>query len=186
MSYFFSSLALLFLLSCPAASDESRILTNHYEDEFRSPRTLVLTFDHCVQGLEAGDPFYNVGNEKVYYHFITPIFKGDNSMFRYDLVGYAYGPGKALDITWCGYNYNGPHVGKPVNINRNKGEYELEVRSYYKNDGRLVIVFGPIEKHCNGFELYYQGHFGSKFRKGEERENYSIIVAHIDRNLPWW
>lgn len=71
-----------------------------------SPRKLVFNFDHCKQANEVGDP-QQVGNEHapVYYHFITPLKRQDYVMFRYDLIGYAYGAAQPLDITWVGYDY---------------------------------------------------------------------------------
>ena len=41
-----------------------------------------------------------------YYHIITPLKKNDHVMYRFDLIGYAYGVGLPLDLTWVGYNYN--------------------------------------------------------------------------------
>ena len=58
-----------------------------------TPRTLVYNFDHCsYQQYDVHDPPQK-GNERAlrYYHIITPLKGGDLVMYRYDLIGYAYG-----------------------------------------------------------------------------------------------
>ena len=119
----------------------------------------------------------------MYYHIITPLHKSDHVMFRYDLTGYSYGEVQPIDITWCGYNYNKPTINRASNVNRNENLYKLPLRSYYKKDGTLILSFGPIYRYCNGFELYYQGHFRNNHGKGLEREKYRIIVRYIDHDL---
>ena len=104
-------------------------------------------------------------------------------MFRFDLNGYAYGIGKPLDVTWVGYNYKG--VPEPIHscyINRNEDLYKLPVKAYYKGDGSLVLNFGPINRYCNGYELYYQGHY-QNYNNGLEREKYKVVVTHSEHNL---
>ena len=73
-----------------------------------TPRTLIYNFDHCSsQAFDALDP-EQIGQEGAlrYYHIITPLKKNDHVMYRFDLIGYAYGVGLPLDLTWVGYNYN--------------------------------------------------------------------------------
>ena len=181
MTYSFSGLLFLLLLALSIESRFMRILTDLNEEKYRVPKTLVLTFDHCAQSLEALDPFIGT-NKPVYYHIVTPLQRGDHVMFRYDLVGFSYGAVQAMDITWCGYNGNNPFVAKVVNVNRNENLYKLPLKSYYKKDGTLVLSFGPINRYCNGFELYYQGHY-RKYRKGLDRDQYKIIVSYNDHEL---
>ena len=104
-------------------------------------------------------------------------------MFRYDLIGYSYGAVQPIDITWCGYVSDRPAVHRATNVNRNENLYKLPLRSYFKKDGTLVLSFGPIYRYCNGFELYYQGHFKKNHGTGLERDKYRIIVQYIDQDL---
>lgn len=80
-------------------------------------------------------------------------------MYRFDLIGYAFGAGQALDITWCGYNYqqNGKAI-QQVNTNRNTGQSLMKITQYYKGDS-LTLKFGPINRYRNAFSLYYQAHY---------------------------
>ena len=101
-------------------------------------------------------------------------------MFRFDLNGYAFGIGKPHDLTWVGYNYTG--VEKPYNgccINRNADLFHLPAKQYYKGDGSLVLNFGPINRYCNGYELYYQGHY-QNYMNGSESGKYKVIVTHTE------
>ena len=179
---YFSSLLLLLLLSFPASFHETRLLTNNVLQQFRVSKTLVLTFDHFFQGKGAGDHFVS-NNEPVYYHIITPLEKNDYSMFRYDLTGFSYGSIQPIDTTWCGYNNNQVFINHAVNINQNENRYKLNVKSYYRKDGHLVLYFGPIKKSINGFELYYQGHY-YRYQKGLDLEKYKVIVGHTEHYLP--
>ena len=109
--------------------------------------------------------------------------KEDTTMYRFDLTGYAYGIGKPIDITWVGYNYT--NVEKPIHdscINRNENLYKLNIRHYYKKDGTLVLNFGPIDRYCNGYELYYQGHY-KNFMNGLKKEKYQVVVTHSEHEL---
>jgi hypothetical protein len=82
-------------------------------------------------------------------------------MYRFDLEGYAYGASQPLDITWCGYNYNDANIHQKVNLNRNSGQTIKEINQYYQGNN-LVLKFGPINRYCNCFCLYYQGHYSSQ------------------------
>ena len=104
-------------------------------------------------------------------------------MYRYDVTGYIYGIGKPLDITWVGYNY--VNVEKPVRtfeFNRYKSEYDIEIKQYYRNDGTLVLYFGPLSRYRNGFELYYQAHYAN-WKKGEDLEKYGVIATQLPNEL---
>ena len=64
------------------------------------------------------------------------------------------------------------------NKNRNHPEPEIpEMKQYYLRDDRLVIFFGPINRYCNGFSVYYQGHFRYSHELGANPDGYSIIVT---------
>ena len=104
-------------------------------------------------------------------------------MYRFDLTGYAFGMGRPIDITWVGYNYTS--VEKPIYdccVNRNENLYKLSVKHYYKADGTVVLNFGPIDRYCNGFELYYQGHY-QNYMNGIESNKYKVIVTHSEHEL---
>ena len=105
-------------------------------------------------------------------------------MYRFDLIGYAYYISQPLDITWVGYTrYN----TKPIHvstINRNEVLYKIDyISQYYKRDGRLVLVLGPISRYCNGFSLYYQGHYSTNYKDGLNTDGYSLIASHSKDNL---
>ena len=108
-------------------------------------------------------------------------------MYRYDLIGYAFGAQKLLDISWVGYNYN-KSPQKPVHVevkNRNADTFEIPyISQYYKRDQYLVLVFGPINRYCNGFSLYYQGHYFRNHDKGADPEGYSMIVHASEHPIP--
>ena len=100
-------------------------------------------------------------------------------MYRFDLTGYAFQLKKPLDITWVGYNYI--NVDRPVHdfiFNLYESVYKITIKQYYRKNGRLVLYFGPIGRHRNGFELYYQGHYAN-WKKGLELENYRVIATHL-------
>ena len=52
-------------------------------------------------------------------------------------------------------------IHKQVNLNRNSGQTIKEIGQYYQGKN-LVLKFGPINRYCNSFSFYYQGHFGSR------------------------
>jgi hypothetical protein len=82
-------------------------------------------------------------------------------MYRFDLEGYAFGAAQPLDLIWCGYNYHDDgKIHKQVNLNRNSGQEIKEIGQYYQRNN-LVLKFGPINRYCSSFSLYYQGHFSS-------------------------
>ncbi len=106
-------------------------------------------------------------------------------MYRYDLTGFAYGMSQPLDLTWIGYNY--VHGNSPVHtqtVNRNKDLYKISYMSqYYRSAKRLVLIFGPINRYCNGFSLYYQGHYGNNFKNGGNVDGYEIQVTCTNHPL---
>ena len=83
-------------------------------------------------------------------------------MYRFDLEGYAYGQGVPLDLVWTGYSYtNEPtFLTHTCEYNRNRDLIDLKLNQYFKGD-KLVISFGPINRYCNGFSLYYQAHYNN-------------------------
>lgn len=125
------------------------------------PKTLVYTFSHSYQAEQCHDPQV-IGSSYAerYYHIRTPLQKADLVMFRFDLEGYAYGASQPLDITWCGYNYENKEYIHQSNINRNSGQTINNISQYYQGNN-LVLKFGPINRYCNSFCLYYQGHYHS-------------------------
>ena len=105
-------------------------------------------------------------------------------MYRFDLVGYAYGIGKPLDITWVGYNYR-EKPEKPIATdaeNHHENKYKLTLDQYYTRDGWLVLFFGPISRYVNGFELYYQAH-NYRIKNGLKLEEYKVIVTHVSGKI---
>ena len=120
-----------------------------------TPRTMVFAWD-SVEEEKAGDKQI-VGEEWAprYYHIRTPVRTKSNVMYRYDLIGYSYGLGQPLDLTWVGYPYKGDGKNHQSSaIDRNPSQ--IPVIQYFKDD-LLYLRFGPISRHCNGFELLYQG-----------------------------
>lgn len=59
--------------------------------------------------------------------------------------------------------------------------------SQYYQGNNLVLKFGPINRYCNGFALYYQGHYGSygyeNIVKGTKGDLYKVIVTANEGNL---
>ena len=125
------------------------------------PKSLVKTFSHSSQASECQDSQI-VGQQysPKYYHIRTPLTKADSVMFRFDLEGYAYGAALPLDITWCGYNCTDNTIQQQVNLNRNPSQ-TIKISQYYQGNN-LVLKFGPINRYCNGFCLYYQGHYSNQ------------------------
>ena len=58
------------------------------------------------------------------------------------------------------------------------------MNQYYKGDGKLVLVFGPINRYCNGFSLYYQGHYYVNHSNGDDPKGYSMVVTSTQAHLP--
>ena len=146
-----------------------------------TPKTLVYNFDHCsFQQYDVHDPGQEDQHSAPrYYHIITPLKKTDRLMYRYDLTGYAYGLSRPLDILWIGYVYP-PRPNAPIyTFEKNMHPEDINISymsQYYRRDGSLVLVFGPINRYCNGFSLYFQGHFGDHHEKGANPSGYSMIV----------
>jgi hypothetical protein len=105
-------------------------------------------------------------------------------MYRFDLEGYAYGAALPLDITWCGYNWPSNKIVSEVNYNRNTNQANIKVEQYYQGNN-LVLKFGPINRYCNAFCLYYQGHYGSaeNITKGLKGDLYGVTATGTEGNL---
>ena len=107
-------------------------------------------------------------------------------MYGFYLEGYAYGAALPIDITWCGYNYIDGTCLQQVNKNRNSEQTSVKISQYYQGNN-LVLKFGPINRYCNGFALYYQGHYGSygyeNIVKGTKGDLYKVIVTANEGNL---
>ena len=104
-------------------------------------------------------------------------------MYRFDLEGYAFGAASPMDITWCGYNYIDGTCIQQVNKNRNSQQTSVKISQYYQGNN-LVLKFGPIDRYCNAFCLYYQGHYClENIAKGAKGDLYGITVTASDGNL---
>ena len=96
-------------------------------------------------------------------------------MYRYSLIGYAFGARKPLDIIWVGYLYNNP-TGPPIhNYTKCKHDIPGMFASTYTQDGYLYLKFGPIDRYCNAFELHYQGHYRNA-PMGLKYSDYSVTA----------
>ena len=70
-------------------------------------------------------------------------------MYRYDLVGYAYGDSIPLDLTWVGYTYAGDgKLHRTMGVNRSPKS--ISVLQSIQN-GYLTLKFGPIHRYWTGF-----------------------------------
>lgn len=90
-----------------------------------------------------------------------------------------------MDITWCGYNYTDSQIYQKVNLNRNTNQ-TLKIDQYYQGNN-LVLKFGPINRYCNSFSLYYQGHYSNptNLEIGLKSDLYHVTVTTEDGNLSW-
>ena len=138
-----------------AANPNPSIKKTNYQAE-----QLVFAFDHAHEAKEAQDQQiqgYESANR--YYHISTPIEQNSCVMYRFQLKGYAYGCAKPLDIIWCGYTYTN---GKIVNgVNTDLHNIGFKVSQYINSNKRVCLKFGPINRYCNGFALYYSAHYNN-------------------------
>ena len=104
-------------------------------------------------------------------------------MGRYDARGYAFGAGKPIDLTQVGYSYNNGQYINNSTVNRNKDMYELEMGTYYNSSGNLCLKFGPINRYCLAFQLYFSGHYGNNYTNGLNTAEYKVIVTPTSDNL---
>mmetsp|Transcript_57301 Transcript_57301/g.91226 ORF Transcript_57301/g.91226 Transcript_57301/m.91226 type:complete len:171 (+) Transcript_57301:3-515(+) len=152
------------------------VVNKHYQ-----PEELVFTFSHAQQAAEAHD-IQIKGHESAnrYYHIATPIEQNSCVMYRYQLKGFAYGCAKPLDIIWCGYTYTNGAIVKPVNVDLHKIGFKVE--QYINSNKRVCLKFGPINRYCNGFALYYSAHY-HKVKQGLDVKQYSIKAVAEDGTL---
>lgn len=146
------------------------------------PETLVMTFNHSQQAEEACDPHLE-GQEGAprYYHIKTPLNKRCCTMYRYDIRGYSYGIGKPIDLTFVGYPYSDDSLIQASTLNRNQAIMTLELEQYFRGD-TLYLKFGPINRYCNAFQLYYSAHYINP-TIGLDKSQYKVYVTAVQNNL---
>eukprot|EP01083_Nonionella_stella_P232107 819113_1 len=150
----------------------NKALANNYFQ----PEELVFTFDHYHQAKAVGDEeVKGFASANRYYHILTPIQENSDVMYRFQLKGYAYGCASPLDIIWCGYTYN--QISQQVNVDLH--HIGFKVSQYLSSDKRVCLKFGPINRYCNGFALYYSAHY-NKVKVGLDLDKYSIRVTAED------
>ena len=95
------------------------------------------------------------------------------------MIGHAFTYSLPLDLTWVGFNNieGGDAPTHAKGKNRNKDDFDIPMDQYYKTDESLVLKFGPIDRYCIGFSLYYQGHVRKNHEKGANIGGYSMIVT---------
>ncbi len=144
--------------------------------------TLVMIFNHTQQAEEACDPPL-AGNEGAprYYHIKTPLKKRCCTMYRYDIRGYMYGVGKPIDLTFVGYPYSNDELISASTVNRNQAIMTLEMEQYFRGD-TLYLKFGPINRYCNAFQLYYSGHYHNP-EIGLDKSQYKVYATSEQNNL---
>ena len=75
------------------------------------PRTLVHTHNHAhssPQAAQAGDRQGDGhAGRDTYFHIVTPLSKHGGTMYRFDVVGHAYGAARPIDIAYVGYTFSG-------------------------------------------------------------------------------
>ena len=149
--------------------------TPAYSDQF-VPSTLVLAINHSGQAADLTDP-QETGKEHEarFYHIKTPLAEGSLVMYRYSLLGYAFGACRPLDIVWVGYLYNNPK-GPPIST-YTKCRHNIPGMhaTAYTKEGFLYLKFGPVDRYCNAFELHYQGHY-SNAKMGLKFSEYSVTA----------
>lgn len=145
----------------------------------------VFVFEQSKDQNDAGD-VQIAGQEwaQRYYHIFTPLVSSDAVMFHFNLVGYSYGIGEALDLVWVGYNYYGTNDFYNVNthdIFDNSGGMDIyyqtqNLTSIYKT---VVLKFGPIKRYYNGFELRFMG-YGTRASNGYDKDKYYVKITDSD------
>jgi hypothetical protein len=141
-------------------------------------RLSVLSFLHPDGGYVEGEEWDNR-----YYHIKTPVKRGGQEMWRYDLKGYSYGIGKPLDFTWVGY-FCGDATGCDwdVIINGSCSDTagnNIPCSQYKGKDGFLYLKFGPIRQYFNSFTLDYQsGSTGARtVHKLNKPNSYRVMLT---------
>ena len=146
------------------------------------PETLVLTFNHSSDAAKIQDTQIK-GHESAnrYYHIFTSIKPKSYVMYRFQLKGFAYGCAKPLDIIWCGYTKTENKINKEVNVDLHKIGFKVE-QYLSKSKNRLCLKFGPINRYCNGFALYYSAHYNN-VKQGLNFDEYHIIATKEDGTI---
>eukprot|EP01083_Nonionella_stella_P112263 330027_1 len=144
------------------------------------PEELVFTFNH-VRDAKAAQDEQMKGFESAnrYYHITTPIEQNSCVMYRFQLKGYAYGSANPLDLVWCGYTSNNI-IQKPVNVDIHK--IGVQVSQYIASNKRVCLKFGPINRYCNGFAVYYSAHY-CKATQGLDYDKYAIRATAEDGQI---
>eukprot|EP01084_Bolivina_argentea_P188660 324704_1 len=145
------------------------------------PETLVFTFSHVYQAKEAQDQQikgFETANR--YYHIQTSVKADSCVMYRFQLKGYAYGCSKPLDIIWCGYPYGDGKIVNQVNVDLHNIGFKMG--QYISSSKQVCLKFGPINRFCNGFALYYSAHYAN-VKQGLKLDEYSIVATAEDGTI---
>ena len=152
------------------------------------PEQLVLTFEHAHEAETAGDKQLKGDEQGLrFYHIRTPLTFQCSTMYRFTLKGYGYGIGKPLDFIWVGYLYDRDPGSNPIrqgscmDVNDLGKSNGVQVSQYVsESDKHLYLTFGPINRYCNAFGLYYSGHY-SAVQKGMQLDAYKVHVTASDK-----
>ena len=102
-------------------------------------------------------------------------------MFYYNLFGYSYGIGDAIDLRWVGYNFANNGKIEKENHRDVFGNSGGVMDAYYRSDNQhLVLKFGPIRRYFNGFALKYQGYTRENVINGLNSTGYSMNITTVD------
>ena len=145
------------------------------------PEQLVLTFNHASQAKEAQDTqVKGFEHANRYYHISTPIAQNSCVMYRFQLKGFAYGCAQPLDIIWCGYTYTNGMIVSPVN--KDMHNIGFAVKQNINSNKKVCLKFGPINRYCNGFALYYSAHYNN-VTDGLKFNEYSVLATAEDGTI---
>lgn len=152
------------------------------------PKTVVHCHDHSADAGAASDAqVLGAERETRHIHIVTPLPRGNNTMYRFDISGMLYGAGcLPIDLIYTGYTYEGtlPELPADVRAFDAHGTAGKLEQYYHSSKGTLVLKFGPVNRYCNGFSVSYQGHY-SNASDGlpEGGRRYSVICSKDDRQL---
>ena len=96
-------------------------------------------------------------------------------MYRYQLKGYLYGEGKPLDLIWVGYPYIDEELMQSSRVNLHENLIKIEMGQYWRGND-LYLKFGPVDRYCNSFQLYYSAHYKNT-HLGLDKSAYKVYAT---------
>jgi hypothetical protein len=102
-------------------------------------------------------------------------------MYRFKVVGYAFGAKAPLDLAYVGYTYAGDGSIRSshscIQTSQAHIQSAVQTSQYFSQDDHVVLKFGPISRYCAGFSVKYQAHYQNQT---QGLEPYAVRASQTD------